>query len=553
MLVSDDHDENGPSPPSSTDLLRSLQSRASALLREFQLYQTHLKARGKQQQVETRAFKRGIESEVKILEKIARVFTTSNNNILSTVGRPIQQNEETPQLHALRSSNLPFYEAVWHTAKSCRHITALGKKMYFAGKHSAADGKSRREKMVSRTEVLRDAQKKETLVDIIADNGLQWIKISTLTEKRLLFEMAKEGWEKYGDFDDDSDTEDAHVPEIDNDGMRTSKLELVRLAEDLKIAAQEVRVQFRHPQIRFVLPKIREGIIPDVDAFLADLRATGAVVECNMDICILSEGRQLDLDNMTPTAPTVPLTSTINIDCTILLALISDISHFPRQQLLSASVHKSETYHKAIVNQIESEISSPMLPDNIYLLLAARDLECTPHAAQRMREIVHCMGTPSELSRAEILLGEGQHRDQSPSTLRQAFSKLSMHAVPTEIRFPVKVIDFDVNELFDPNSASVALAIESSRPFPTSVAARVKDRSRLTPINASVFFYGWVSQIVTLTSNRAVATELFKTINDILDCDDGQEQGHQGDAEFPGPLILCCETARSLIGKTKFK
>ncbi|OAP63071.1 hypothetical protein AYL99_02298 [Fonsecaea erecta] len=538
--------------PRSADLLESLRSRASVLLHEFQLYQAYLKTRAKQHQVEIRAFKRGIESEVKILERIALLFATSDRNSQSILNNPIEQDEESPQLHSLRSSNLPFYEAVWNTAKSCRHITALGKKMHFTGKYSAASEKNREENLVSWTDVSRDVQKKETLVDVIADNGLQWIKISTLTEKRLLFEMAKEGWEKYGDFGGDSDVEDGHIPETDSDAMRTNKLELVRLAEDLKIAAQEVRVQFRHPRIRFVLPNIREGIIPDVDAFLADLRATGAVVECNADVCSFGEDRQLDLVNMMPTAPTVPLTSTINIDCTILLALVSDISHFPKHQLLSTSGQKTETYHKAIVNQIECEASSPMLPGDIYPLLVTRDLECTVHAAQRMREIVQCMGTSSELSRAEILLGEGRYTDQPASTLRRVFSELSMHAVPTEIQFPVKVVDFDVHSLFGSETTSLALDVESSKSFPASVASRVKDRLRLTPINASVFFYGWIGQIVTLTSNRTVANELLKTINDILDWDESQGQGCKGDTDFLGPLIRC-ETARSLIGKTKFR
>ncbi|KIW98025.1 uncharacterized protein Z519_01609 [Cladophialophora bantiana CBS 173.52] len=550
MFVLDDYGGNNPSRLTSADLLRSLQIRASALLQEFRLYQAQLKARGKQQEVEVRGFKRGLESEVKLLEKLGREFATSHSTSQNIVAAASQQDEEDPQLHALRSSNLPFYEAVWDTAKSCRHVTALGKKMYFAGKDCMASRTNRDERSVSRTDVSKDVQKKETLVDIVADNGLQWIKISTLTEKRLLFEMAKEGWEKYGDFGEDSNTEGGQVPETDRGGMRTSKLELLRLAEDLKISAQGVRVQFRHPQIQLVLPKIREGISPNVDAFLADLRATGAIVQCNTDMYKPSEGRQLDLDSLMPTVATVPLTSTINVDCTILLALISDISNFPRHQLLSNFAGKSETYHKAIVKQIEAEESSPMLSERIYPLLATRNLECTLHASQRMREIVHCMGTPSELSRAEILLGEGPYRDQPASTLRQAFSKLSMHVVPTEVLFPVKVVNFDANMLFGSDPTSATLNAESCKPFPTSIAGRTRDRLRLTPINASVFFYGWARHIVTLTSNRTVASKLLKTINDILDCD--ESQARKEDAEFLGPLIWC-ETARSLIGKTKFK
>jgi hypothetical protein len=70
-------------------------------------------------------------------------------------------------------------------------------------------------------------------------------------------------------------------------------------------------------------------------------------------------------------------------------------------------------------------------------------------------------------------------------------------------------------------------------------------------MNASVFLYGWAHQITTLTSNRTLASGLSKTINDILEMDEREGRGEA--AEFTGPLIYTCETARSLIGKVNAK
>ena len=66
-------------PLSATDdpanLLSNLQSRARSLLDEFRAYQAHLKSYNKQHEVELRIFRRGVESEVKSLERITQKST----------------------------------------------------------------------------------------------------------------------------------------------------------------------------------------------------------------------------------------------------------------------------------------------------------------------------------------------------------------------------------------------------------------------------------------------------------------------------------------------
>ncbi|KIW64344.1 hypothetical protein PV04_09286 [Phialophora macrospora] len=530
---------------SPVELVADLQKRADTLLREFRCYHAHLKLRGKEQEVEVRAFKRGVESEVKALEKLGIAFTSPDGSPF--VGG---QQEESPQLHALRSSNLPFYETVWEVAKSSACITSLGKKMHPTRGTSSAQGVSKKGNSARQSTDRGDVRKRGVVVDIVARNGLEWIKVSTVTEKRLLFEMAKEGWERYGNLSSHSegDSDEDVVQKVDD---RAGKLELVQLAEDLKIAAQGTRIHFRHPHIRFVLPKIREGVLGDVDAFLADLRATGVVVLCSNEMGKIRESTQLDLDRLMPTSANDPLTPTVNVDCTILLALISDISHLSRHQLWSDPTSKSQTYHRAIMNQIEAEESASILSSEIYPLLAGRDLQCTSHAALRMREIVRIMATSSERRRAEVLLGEGQYKNQPASVLRRAFGEQSMHHIPQDLRIPVKIIDFDVHEVLSYGRDLMAMDARFCGAFPSSIAARAKDSLHLTPINASVFFYGWVRQITTVTSNRTVASALLKAINEILDAD--ERQARDCDVEFVGPLVYNCENARSLIGKAKFK
>ncbi len=294
-------------------------------------------------------------------------------------------------------------------------------------------------------------------------------------------------------------------------------------------------------------------MLGDVDAFIADLRATGAEVQCGTTWqSLLLPAPRFDFDRLTPALDPVPMTDRINIDCTILLALVSDISHLPKQQLAATS-ETSPTYHKAILRQIEAEQSSPLLPSEIYPLLANRSLECTSHAAQRMREIVQCMGTHSEQIRADIVLGEGIYQDQSSADLQCALREHSVHTVPTDIQLPIKVVAFDATELLSP-AVKQDTTQDGTRyqPFPRSIAARAESRMHLTPINMSVFIYGWRQQMVTLTSNRVVAAGLLRVINELLDEDEDSEVGNAGyDELFLGPQIYMCDVARSLIGKAK--
>ncbi len=387
-------------------------------------------------------------------------------------------------------------------------------------------------------------RKDASAADIVADNGGTWIKVSTITEKRLLFEMAKEGWEGYDDDSDedhaDSDDENDTLPGASH--RQAHYLGLVRLAEDLTKAACAVRVRYRHPRVQFILPRIIEGRLPEIDSVIQGLRKTGAKVQCAADLqsSLIMQNPAIDsspssiFSRMLPCIHP-PLSSILNIDCTILLALISDISHLRSENLPVAPEGK---YHSAITRQIKSEETTLLLQLELFPLMVGRQLECTWHAARRMREIVQTMGTVAEKARADIILGEGDYRELPEVELCSRLKDVSDHEVPIGLLLPIRVVDFD---------ADMMLVKGKSEPL-TGIMLEVA--KGLSEINKSVFLYGWCQYIVTLSSNRAVAKEIEKGVCQLLDEREQNTKEALRD-DVTGPDIWICGTARSLIGKEK--
>lgn len=372
------------------------------------------------------------------------------------------------------------------------------------------------------------------LVDIVAQDGQQWIKVSTVTETRLLFELAKAGWEG-ADSDSDNDDDgqivnglphtdvndggppDARIPiklqkEDDDD-----RVEIVRQAEDLQKAALVHKVHYKHPSITFILPKISQYPPAEILRILESIRSTGATV------LLGPPSPPLDLRSVFQSLVTDPfhnLTPTLNIDCTILLALISDLSH--------SATTPEPWFNKAVSRQVELEKWEQLLPSTLWPAMAGRKLVCTQEAAVRMNEIVNTIGTASERQRANLLLLLPGHEEQAQSAedLRSAFAELSNYTIPNNWNLPIKVIA---------SSSSIHENDNIISQLPPS-AERVKES--LTAINQSVFLYGWSTGFTTLTSNRTVVRQIEEIV-----------EGAPG--EQVGPKVWLCGTARSLVGKEK--
>ena len=475
--------------------------------------------------VDIRVFKREVCGEERTLECLAVTLRTGR-------GESVEEPINTPKIQTkpserktkgslcvanrVDSSNLSWYETLWATAKRQSGVAGILRSIHtFASREAASRPESEERHRLEHTD-RNDRQLRENLVvDIIADGGLEWIKVSTITPKRLLYEIAREGWNGY-----DSDSEvgsDAASDEQSKGSHDGSNFALVRLAQDMRIAARAVRVRYQHPKIRFILPNIEEGVAEEVDAMLAGIRATGSIVDCSGTAYTNQAGGNMsptshgagDLRMMLPLIHSCGprLTSTLNIDCTILLSLISDISHILKEDLVPAPAGR---YCNEVLKQLEADARSPLLPNELYPKLGNRELVCTTEAARRMREIVETMGTHSERKRANIFFGEGPTPNwSSGQDLLSALRECSAHAVPNSLKLPINVVDYDVDAVL---SGSI-----SPKHLPVPIARNViNNKLHLSNVNKSMFLYGWDAGIVTVTGNRAATTQIERAINEAL-------------------------------------
>ena len=376
----------------------------------------------------------------------------------------------------------------------------------------------------------KSAEKRCALVDIVARDGGEWIKISTITEERLKFEIAKAEWEA-------ADSSPSDEEDLEHDAERNGNLtghaktnlesdldrtELVQTADDLLRAAQAHRVHYRHPQIRFVLPKISASPPQELFPTLARIRSTGAVIDLGVQAPNSQDLNTSIFPKLLP-SPHPPLTKTLNIDCTILLALVSDLSHTADHPILPG-------YNAAITRQIELESRDHLLPSSLWPAMADKELICTEEAARRMGEIVDTIGMPNERTRTDILLARNAFSQytQNPVALRNAFSEYSDYQIPPAWSIPILVQPTTVS----PPDIQSAIQTHTLPPIAQQVA------EQLTDINKSVFLHGWMHGITTVSSNRTVA----KQIEGLVE--------REGDGAM-GPDIWLREPARSLLGKEK--
>lgn len=237
---------------------------------------TRLRLRRHQQQqhlTEMRQLRSNVLSELKTLERLSAAAAAEQPSGKHDDDDDVSESERR-LLHALRSSNLPFYAAVWTVAKErCKGVVAFGKRFYWDDDHhnhnqhhhdrdhegsDDADeecGMKSKDNTKAKKRPSKD-KRKSVFVDIVADNGEEWVKVSTITENRLLFEMAEKGWDRddYSDLAYSGDEDAGEDADGRYEGKRRSvlpsdtdeeddKIELVKLASDMAKAARAVRVR----------------------------------------------------------------------------------------------------------------------------------------------------------------------------------------------------------------------------------------------------------------------------------------------------------------------
>ncbi|KAL5113564.1 hypothetical protein ACEQ8H_008573, partial [Pleosporales sp. CAS-2024a] len=411
-----------------------------------------------------------------------RSLRTDFRNELNFLGKIAGQNmNEEKARHFIISSNLPYYEALWGAAKRSHALQAFRKYFYW-------DKKAR-----NTTKRKGGASKGKTnaLVDIVANEGGEWLRVSTLSEKRLLFDLAKLGW--INDSDSDEDMPDAREYNEEDD---EDQVDIVKNARQLARAAKANPVRGRPPQVRFVLTRIVAGKAKEIDAILQKIRATGASVECANEIPPTPPLEDV-LSNLLIDR-SCALSHTLNIDCTILLALISDISHHECPIL--------DWYPGEVRAQIQEEAVENLLPTHLYPAISSHPMVTTQEAVNQMYLIVQTLATDAEKIRADLLLGQGDCVGKSSEQLVSEWTSMSDHDPPQGFQLPIRVVTTDINK------------IVSRLP---SVATRLS--KELGELNGAIFLYGWSEGLTTLSANRGRARQIETLLND-----HGLEDGEYG-------------------------
>lgn len=469
-------------------VIEDLLSRAKALLGELEVLRNRLRELRAEGSVEVAHFRSVICSEAAMLERLSA------------------QPSSKASAHIARSSNLPFLENVWANAKKSKGLVALQKRVFF-DRDCTNSSSAHFTSVVNRRELRNRAKgSKDTtvIIDSMSRNGRVWTKVSLVTNTRIIFDLAKQGW------DSGSDDEDG-LPVFDTGDEDDSDIPLLKTSKDLIKAAANVRVYTKRPVVHLVLPRVQLGETPEVDKIIEKCQAMGVVVFCGQDLDPVPPF-EAALKMMVPD-PMDSFSSIVNIDCTILLALVSDFSH--------ARVVKEPWFHRALQRQVEIEDNENLLPSLLYPALRDHAMVCTEEAAKRMREIVATIGTPSEKARTALLMGDDDSK--TGQALLDEMQQWSAYPVPKHWQLPIKVVDKDENRCM------------VSLPSEAHAAA-----GEMTAINRSVFMHGWSTGRTTITSNRLVVKQIDKKLDEYQDLDDSV-----------WPKIWLCPTARSLVGKEK--
>lgn len=161
-------------------------------------------------------------------------------------------------------------------------------------------------------------------------------------------------------------------------GMDTeSDPDLLRQVKILISAAKVTRVKYQNPQILVVLPRVPRTCSTEVSIMLDKIRALGVRIQTSEDN---SPAPPLAAVVHTMTVDyAADLTDTLNLDCTMLFAFTSDLSHGP--------LEPQDWHHGFLQDQMENEEKSKLLPETIWPACGGRNLVCTRPAMLKAFEI----------------------------------------------------------------------------------------------------------------------------------------------------------------------
>ncbi|OTB06008.1 hypothetical protein M426DRAFT_21433 [Hypoxylon sp. CI-4A] len=467
----------------------SLLERAKSLQSELQRFADHLGEVYSDyfQHIPTymhTSFTSEVRAEVESLERTMRDFNSPD---------PLAS-------HRAQSSNLPFIEPMWDTAKRSRDVVRL--------RCAVSTGPFKKPILAPGTRIVRTQGESlpfrsgSFVIDVVADGGHSWYKVSSMTNKRLLFDLAKEAV-YCGDSDDDEEDEAV--------AQDFSDIPLVKLAWNLANTAKGHRIQTKGPSTFLILPRIKEGEHPEVDKVLEACRRLDVNLICGDDVSPAPPLSEDLLHTMAP-SPKANFSEVLNIDTSLLVALASDFSH--------ATVTKQPWFSHSHNDHADLESEQSML-SLVYPMLGDHKLVCTKEAAETFFHIADTLATESEKARAYLILGHESEKSQEQRI--KELQQLSIHEVPACLQLPIRVVDMNENNcqarLSDPIKKKLETVLNPGR---------------------SVFSYGWASSLTTMTCNSVVIKQLEKDLEQLPTLGD-----------LPWPSIWAFPTSRPFVSVPK--
>ncbi|KAB5517458.1 hypothetical protein GE09DRAFT_565552 [Coniochaeta sp. 2T2.1] len=417
-------------------------------------------------------------------------------------------------LEKLECSNIFSLGTAWDLVKRCSGLEQLASKFSLhasVGPCPLCRGKKCPPKG-------RQNSKSIVYVDAVVNGGAEWLRIMGIDERRLLHEMAEMGWDWGAGEDGDAEDDD------DDDYCDISVAEAVA---QLVGAARANRHNYRPPRLHIVFTRIAEGNNPEIDRLIRKLRAMSKQgvdvrIDCaNSDFLaappptLETALRRLIAEDLSSVTPTV------NLDCSILVALASDVTHC---EMEIQPWHRTDV---AVQIREEAELGGSLVKA-LYPALRSRRLVCTARAAQRFRDIVATIATPAEAARAEIILPKtAGGSNKTSEELVTELQALSVHPVDPDLRLPIEVVESDIPD-------DLTAAIQAGR-LPSSANSVL---AGLSELNRDIYLFGWLRRTTTVTANNALAKQIRLLV-----------ETHRTDDEEAGPSIWVFPFTRALATK----
>ncbi|QPH04695.1 hypothetical protein C2857_001905 [Epichloe festucae Fl1] len=410
----------------------------------------------------------------------------------------------------------------WDVLKRSRSLVAMNQAFQGSAKAARLEEIAKLSNLSSRQkELTHRVMKQQAKVEVhVVKGGAEWVDVRTLQPDRLARQMTDGGWgwgeHRLGDVVDEDEWGD--IP-------------LAKQIKRLVAAARINRHEYRIPRLRIVMPNIGEDNV-DVNVLLEQF------IRLDPSVHVIVE-RQDGQFLQTP-PPSVEdairnlvgseldgLTETLNLDHSVLVDLISDITHLR----LDPKPWQAESTRAQIEEEAEH---GRLMAKTIYPVLQGRRLVCTHEAAQHFHHVVGTVGTNSERERGKLLVPfEEPYKSMPNAAIRARFQELSIHELPSTVQLPAMVIPGSwTKEQIEEDFQSLPL------PLP-SVALDVARHCGFKSAKLSIFMYGWASGNMTLSSNKEIKAQLRTLV----------ETHRRRDDDY-GPSIWRVDVTRNLLAKS---